>query len=148
MEGEREGEGEGREGKGEGREGEGREREGEREGEGEGREGEGEGEEEGRGGKGREREGEREGRRGRGKEQEGGREEEEEEEGTVREKFKYNLTFHLVANMSLAEIRRLYFNMKEKIFGKGRHNSEALEVILKETFGMRAMEDVKSPKLV
>ena len=53
-----------------------------------------------------------------------------------------------IANKSLAELRQVYFKMKEEIFsGFSRDNTKALEDLLKETMGenMR-MSDVDQPK--
>lgn len=57
------------------------------------------------------------------------------------------------ANKSLAELRQLYFKMKDRVFGSDRfgfaYNTEALEKLLKEEFGtsMR-LGSVTTPKYV
>ena len=54
-----------------------------------------------------------------------------------------------VAKRTLAELRQVYFKMKEEVFsaGFGTDNTKALEDLLKETIGenMR-MSDVTEPK--
>lgn len=57
------------------------------------------------------------------------------------------------ANKSLAELRQLYFKMKDQVFGTDRfgfaYNTAALEKLLKEEFGtsMR-LGDVTTPRCV
>lgn len=55
------------------------------------------------------------------------------------------------AKKSLAELRQLYFRMKEKVFGSDRfgfaYNTEALEQILKQEFGTTmTLTDIEFPK--
>ena len=54
------------------------------------------------------------------------------------------------AKRSLAQLRQLYFKMKDKVFKNDRlgfaYNTEALENILQEEFGEVKMNDVEFPK--
>lgn len=57
----------------------------------------------------------------------------------------------LAAKKSLAELRQLYFRMKEKVFGSDRfgfaYNTENLEELLKDVFGTTmTMADEELPK--
>ena len=59
--------------------------------------------------------------------------------------------FILSAKKSLAQLRQLYFKMKDKVFGNDRfgfgYDTEALEQILKDEFGSTmTLSDVDFPK--
>lgn len=60
---------------------------------------------------------------------------------------------YTTANKSLAELRQLYFKMKDRVFGSDRfgfgYNTEALEKLLKDEFGtsMR-LDSITTPKYV
>ena len=66
--------------------------------------------------------------------------------------FSFSVTF--IAKKSIAEVRQLYFCMKNQVFAKswfgrtGNHNNTlALESILKKTLGAETrMSDIKEPK--
>ena len=56
------------------------------------------------------------------------------------------------AKRSLAQMRQLYFKMKDKVFKNERlgfsYNTDALEAILQEEFGELKMSDRDFPQLV
>ena len=59
--------------------------------------------------------------------------------------------FFFPAGKSLQELRKLYLKLKDAVFGKQTlgvsYNTDALERLLKEAFGMEIrMSDVKYPK--
>lgn len=63
------------------------------------------------------------------------------------------MIFVYVAKKSLLELKQLYLRMKSEVFGGGIlriiHNSEALDRLLKKTFGtekLMSQADVNDPK--
>ena len=72
----------------------------------------------------------------------------EKEEDNGKLKFKVVLLFVPLANLSTQEVRQLYFEMKEKVFGKARLgygcDTEAQEALLKRVFGESKMVELEN----
>lgn len=65
--------------------------------------------------------------------------------------MEFDVAICFTAKRSLAQLRQLYFKMKDKVFGTDRlgfaYNTQALELLLKEEFGTTMiMTDIEFPK--